>query len=65
VRDAAVLMKPAGNDVLQRWPVSKRVNSSKAPTDDASLIDIEGSVATSNEIMAATIAYAHEVGQFG
>jgi putative SOS response-associated peptidase YedK len=64
-KDAAALMKPAGNDVLQRWPVSKRVNSSKAPTDDASLIDIEGSVATSNEIMAATMAYAHERGQFG
>jgi putative SOS response-associated peptidase YedK len=24
------LLKPAGNDVLQRWPVSKRVNSSRA-----------------------------------
>ena len=52
--DAAALMKPAGEDVLQRWPVSKRVNSSKAPADDPSLTAIEGSVATSNEIMAAT-----------
>jgi putative SOS response-associated peptidase YedK len=29
------LLKPAPNDLLlQRWPVSKRVNSSKAPADD-------------------------------
>ncbi len=26
-------------DMLQRWPVSKRVNSSKAPADDPTLID--------------------------
>jgi aconitase A len=63
-KDAAALMKPADNDVLQRWPVSKRVNSSKAPTDDASLIAIEGSVATPDEIMAATMTYARELGQF-
>jgi putative SOS response-associated peptidase YedK len=36
--DAAALMKPAGEDILQMWPVSKRVNSSRAPDDDASLI---------------------------
>jgi hypothetical protein len=24
-------MKSAGEDVLQKWPVSKRVNSSRAP----------------------------------
>ena len=59
------VMKPAGNEVLQRWPVSKRVNSSKAPTDDASLIDIDGGVATSDEIMAATTTHARELGQFG
>ena len=40
-KDAAVLMKPADSDVLQRWPVSKRVNSSRAPDDDPSLIAIE------------------------
>jgi putative SOS response-associated peptidase YedK len=28
------LLKPAADDLLQRWPVSKRVNSSKAPADD-------------------------------
>lgn len=63
-KDAAALLKPAGDDVLQRWPVSKRVNSSKAPTDDGSLIAIEGNVATSNEIMAATMNLAQELGQF-
>jgi putative SOS response-associated peptidase YedK len=29
-------LKPPANDVLQRWPVSKRVNSSRAPADDLS-----------------------------
>jgi putative SOS response-associated peptidase YedK len=33
------VLKPAPNDYLQRWPVSKRVNSSKADADDATLID--------------------------
>jgi hypothetical protein len=27
------------NDDLQRWPVSKRVNSSKADADDPTLIE--------------------------
>lgn len=62
-KDAAALLKPAGDGVLQRWPVSKRVNSSRAPSEDASLIAIEGSIATSDEIMAATTAYARELGQ--
>ena len=38
-KDVGALMKPAGEDVLQKWPVSKRVNSSRAPDDDASLIE--------------------------
>lgn len=38
-RDAAVLMKPADENSLQKWPVSKRVNSSRADDGDASLID--------------------------
>jgi putative SOS response-associated peptidase YedK len=38
-KDVAELMKPAGERVLQKWPVSKRVNSSRAPDDDASLIE--------------------------
>lgn len=31
-------LSPASDDYLQRWPVSKQVNSSKADKDDASLI---------------------------
>jgi putative SOS response-associated peptidase YedK len=33
------LLKPAGIDILQRWPVSKRVNSSRADAADATLTD--------------------------
>jgi putative SOS response-associated peptidase YedK len=33
------ILKPAPNDFLQRWPVSQRVNSSKADPDDATLIE--------------------------
>jgi putative SOS response-associated peptidase YedK len=33
------VLKPAPDDYLQRWPVSKRVNSSKADADDATLIE--------------------------
>jgi putative SOS response-associated peptidase YedK len=36
---AAKDLKPIDNDYLQRWPVSKRVNSSKADPEDATLID--------------------------
>jgi hypothetical protein len=32
-------LKPAPNDYLQRWTVSKRVNSSKADKDDPTLVD--------------------------
>jgi putative SOS response-associated peptidase YedK len=39
VMDAAALMKPANEDVLQKWPVSQRVNSSKADKDDGTLIE--------------------------
>jgi len=39
VKDAAALMKPAAEDLLQKWPVSKRVNSSRADGDDATLIE--------------------------
>jgi hypothetical protein len=35
----AELLKPAANELLQRWPSSKRVNSSRAPNDDLTLID--------------------------
>jgi putative SOS response-associated peptidase YedK len=33
------LLKPAANDLLQRWPVSRRVNSSRAPAEDPTLIE--------------------------
>ncbi len=33
------LLKPAAEHVLQKWPVSKRVNTSRAPDDDRTLID--------------------------
>ena len=33
------LLLPAADDMLQRWPVSKRVNSSRAPDDDPMLIE--------------------------
>ena len=39
VKDAAALMKPAPEDVLQKWPVSKRVNSSRTSDEDATLIE--------------------------
>ena len=32
-------MKPAAEGVLQKWPVSKRINSSRTPGDDRSLIE--------------------------
>jgi putative SOS response-associated peptidase YedK len=35
----AEFLKPAPNNYLQRWPVSKRVNSSKADADDPTLIE--------------------------
>ena len=33
------LLQPAAEDLLQKWPASKRVNSSRAPDDDPTLID--------------------------
>jgi putative SOS response-associated peptidase YedK len=33
------LLRPAPENLLQRWPVSKRVSSSRAPADDPTLID--------------------------
>jgi hypothetical protein len=35
----SALLKPAANDVLVRWPVSKRVNSSRADDEAGTLID--------------------------
>jgi putative SOS response-associated peptidase YedK len=39
VKDAAALMKPANDDVLDTRPVSMRVNSSRADASDATLIE--------------------------
>jgi putative SOS response-associated peptidase YedK len=36
--EAAELMKPAAEDVLQKWPVSRRINSSRTSGEDQSLI---------------------------
>jgi len=33
------MLKPAPDDYLQVWPVSRRVNSSHAPSDDPTLIE--------------------------
>jgi hypothetical protein len=33
------LLKAAAENVLQKWPVSKRVNCSRAPDDDPTLIE--------------------------
>jgi putative SOS response-associated peptidase YedK len=33
------ILKPAPKDLLQRWPVSRRVHSSRAPAEDATLIE--------------------------
>lgn len=38
VDEATALMKPAAEDVLQKWPVSKRVKSSRTSDEDATLI---------------------------
>ena len=35
----AELLTPAPNDLLQKWPVSKRVNSSRADDNDSTLIE--------------------------
>lgn len=33
------LLKPAPDDYLQVWPVARRVNSSRTPGDDPTLIE--------------------------
>lgn len=45
VKDAEALMNPAADDVLRMWPVSQRVNSSKADKEDARLIEVAPSSA--------------------
>jgi len=55
VKDARALMKPAGEDVLQKWPVSKRVNSSRASDDDSTLIINQNEVAATMHDVARSI----------
>jgi hypothetical protein len=55
-------MKPADDDTLQRRPVSKRVNSSRAADDDPTLVEIEGGLATRGGMLAATNVFAREFG---
>ena len=38
-RAGVELLKPAPEDLLQKWPLSKRVNSSRASDDDPTLIE--------------------------
>jgi putative SOS response-associated peptidase YedK len=38
-KDAAALMKPASDDLLDMRPVSRRVNNSRADASDATLIE--------------------------
>jgi putative SOS response-associated peptidase YedK len=54
----AEVLKPAPDDYLQRWPVSKRVNSSKADADDAALIE-------PIELKSATTPAPSEPGVYG
>ena len=54
-------LKPAANDYLQRWAVSKRVNSSKADKDDATLIEKVGG---SQSRSAATCLLRREIPKF-
>jgi putative SOS response-associated peptidase YedK len=62
LKDAAALMKPAGEDVLQKWPVSKRVNSSRTSDDDPLLIERADGV-VDQEVLAATMnAIARRIG---
>jgi putative SOS response-associated peptidase YedK len=36
------VLRPAGNEVLQRWPVPRRINSSRVPVGDPTLIEKDG-----------------------
>jgi hypothetical protein len=39
IRRGIEMLKPAPNNFLQKWPLSKRVNSSRADDNDPTLID--------------------------
>jgi hypothetical protein len=47
---------------VQRWPVSKRVNSSRADDDDPTLIERADGVVDQNAIFTSVQAIARGVG---
>jgi hypothetical protein len=47
---------------MQRWPVSKRVNSSRAADDDPTLVEIEARPAAADELSAARNVIGREFG---
>jgi putative SOS response-associated peptidase YedK len=55
-------LKPVENDYLQGWPVSKRVNSSRAPEDDPMLIERSDGVIDQFAILATMQAISRRVG---
>jgi hypothetical protein len=50
-------LKPAPNDLLQRRPVSKRPNSSRADANDATLIDQVEVAAGQGQVRDDAVAY--------
>jgi putative SOS response-associated peptidase YedK len=62
IKDAAALMKPAAEDVLQKWPVSKRVNSSRTSDEDPMLIERSDGVVDQSALLATMHAIARSVG---
>jgi putative SOS response-associated peptidase YedK len=62
IKDAAALMKAAGEDVLQKLPVSKRVNSSRTSDDDPLLIERADGVVDQEALAATMIAIARTIG---
>jgi putative SOS response-associated peptidase YedK len=60
--DASALMKPAAEDLLQKWPVSKRVNSSRTSDDDPTLIERADGVLDQSAIVATMHAVARRIG---
>jgi putative SOS response-associated peptidase YedK len=61
-KDAAALMRPANDDLLQKRPVSKRVNSTKAPNDDPTLIERSEGVVNQAAMGAMMYAIGRRVG---
>jgi putative SOS response-associated peptidase YedK len=62
VEDAAALMRPAAEDLLQKWPVSKRVNSARTDDGDLTLIERADGVLDQAPIIATMHAIARGIG---